>query len=91
MEKKIYICLFLVLVGLDFTYSEKALATLDKPEPYEESYPKIGYQSVDNALLAFERHFKKDVILPLEFHLFPLLIALGALVICKVRLMTHLI
>lgn len=66
MEKKIYICLFLVLVGLDFTYSEKALATLDKPEPYEESYPKIGYQSVDNALLAFERHFKKDVILPLR-------------------------
>ncbi|MFY2253801.1 DUF4367 domain-containing protein [Priestia megaterium] len=66
MEKKIYICLFLVLVGLDFTYSEKALATLDKPEPYEESYPKIGYQSVDNALLAFERHFKKDVMLPLR-------------------------
>ena len=66
MEKKIYICLFLVLVGLNFIYSESATANLDKPEPYEESYPKIGYQSIDNALLAFERHFKKDVLLPLR-------------------------
>jgi len=30
----------------------------DKPSPYEEIYPEIGYISVEGAMDDFEQHFK---------------------------------
>ncbi|MEK4485697.1 hypothetical protein MHH81_08840 [Psychrobacillus sp. FSL H8-0484] len=38
----------------------------DKPEPYEEIYPKIGYKTVEDALDDFEQHFKQKLKLPLR-------------------------
>ena len=38
----------------------------DKPSPYEEIYPEIGYKTVENALDDFEQHFKQKLKLPLR-------------------------
>ena len=38
----------------------------DKPDPYEEIYPKIGYKTVEDALDDFEQHFKQKPKLPLR-------------------------
>ncbi|MBB4825909.1 hypothetical protein HNO89_003145 [Sporosarcina luteola] len=36
----------------------------DKPRPYEEIYPEIGYTTVEEALEEFEQHFKRKLKLP---------------------------
>lgn len=38
----------------------------DKPQPLEEFYPEIGYKTVDEALNEFEKHFNKNLKLPLR-------------------------
>jgi len=38
----------------------------DKPSPYEEIYPEIGYKSVEEAVADFEQHFNKKLKLPLR-------------------------
>lgn len=38
----------------------------DKPSSYEETYPEIGYQTVEGALDDFEQHFKQELNLPLR-------------------------
>ena len=38
----------------------------DKPNPYEEIYPEIGYKTVDEALNDAEHHFKQKIKLPLR-------------------------
>lgn len=38
----------------------------DKPDPYEEIYPEIGYKTVEDALDDFEKHFKQKPKLPLR-------------------------
>ena len=38
----------------------------DKPDPYEEIYPEIGYKTVEAALDDFEQHFKQKPKLPLR-------------------------
>lgn len=38
----------------------------DKPSPYEEIYPEIGYKTVEAALEDFEQHFKQKLKLPLR-------------------------
>lgn len=38
----------------------------DKTSSYEETYPEIGYQTVEGALDDFEQHFKQELKLPLR-------------------------
>ncbi|WP_313894529.1 hypothetical protein [Psychrobacillus sp.] len=38
----------------------------DKPDPYEEIFPEIGYKTVEDALDDFEQHFKHKPKLPLR-------------------------
>lgn len=38
----------------------------DKPSPYEEIYPEIGYKSVEEAVDDFEQHFNIKLKLPLR-------------------------
>ncbi|MGE7693072.1 hypothetical protein ACQKNC_03000 [Lysinibacillus sp. NPDC094177] len=38
----------------------------DKPSPYEEIYPEIGYKSVEEAVNDFEQHFNQKLKLPLR-------------------------
>ncbi|MEB2279077.1 hypothetical protein LAV73_03545 [Lysinibacillus xylanilyticus] len=38
----------------------------DKPSPYEETYPEIGYKSVEEAVDDFEQRFNKKLKLPLR-------------------------
>ncbi|MEK4229448.1 hypothetical protein [Solibacillus sp. FSL H8-0538] len=38
----------------------------DKPRPYEEIYPEIGYKTVEEASDDFEQHFKQHLMLPLR-------------------------
>ncbi|KAA0543103.1 hypothetical protein FZW96_20905 [Bacillus sp. BGMRC 2118] len=36
----------------------------DKPRPFEEIYPEVGYKNVEEAVADFEKHFKEDLKLP---------------------------
>lgn len=38
----------------------------DKPRPYEEIYPEIGYKSVEEAVSDYEQHFNQKLKLPLR-------------------------
>lgn len=38
----------------------------DKPQPFEQIYPEIGYTTVEEAVSAVEKHFKQDLKLPLR-------------------------
>jgi len=38
----------------------------DKPSPYEEIYPEIGYKSVEEAVSDYEQHFNQKLKLPLR-------------------------
>ncbi|MFJ7972319.1 hypothetical protein [Psychrobacillus sp. NPDC096389] len=38
----------------------------DELSPYEETYPEIGYKTVEAALNEMEQHFKKELQLPLR-------------------------
>lgn len=59
MKKISLIVLFLLI---SFGASGKASAnSSNTPRPFEKIYPEIGYQSVEEALKAFENHFKHNV------------------------------
>lgn len=66
--KQIVLLWFLLLGVLVFeTNNASVLAdTNDKPSPYEEIYPEIGYKTVEEAVKDFEQHLKKDLKLPLR-------------------------
>lgn len=59
------ISLFLISFCLLFFLTIYATAN-DKPSSYEETYPEIGYQTVEGALDDFEQHFKQELRLPLR-------------------------
>jgi hypothetical protein len=40
--------------------------TKDKPRPFEEIFPEIGYKTIDEAVREFEQHFNQDLKLPLR-------------------------
>ena len=52
--------LFFVSFGLLFSLTISATAN-EKPSSYEEIYPKIGYKTVEDALVDFEQHFLKNL------------------------------
>ena len=48
-----------------FVYSETAYANeSNEVRPFEEIYPQIGYQTVEEAIKEFEQEFKQGLILP---------------------------
>ncbi|MFF2177395.1 hypothetical protein ACFVT8_13110 [Lysinibacillus sp. NPDC058147] len=59
------ISLLLISFCLFFFLTIYATAN-DKPSPYEEIYPEIGYKTVEAALEDFEQHFKQKLKLPLR-------------------------
>ena len=59
------ISLLLISFCLLFFLTMYATAN-DKPDPYEEIYPEIGYKTVEYALDDFEQHFKQKPKLPLR-------------------------
>ncbi|AOV07464.1 hypothetical protein [Sporosarcina ureilytica] len=59
------ISLLLIPFGLLFFLTIYATAN-EKPRPYEELYPEIGYKTVEEALEDFEQHFKQRPKLPLR-------------------------
>ncbi|MFJ6208204.1 hypothetical protein [Lysinibacillus sp. NPDC092081] len=63
MNRAVY--LFLVSFCTFFLITLHASAT-DKPSPYEEIYPEIGYKSVEEAVNDFEQHFNQKLKLPLR-------------------------
>lgn len=60
-----FISLLLISFCLLFFLTIDATAN-DKPSPYEEIYPEIGYKTVEAALDEFEQHFKQKLKLPLR-------------------------
>ncbi|WP_336822887.1 hypothetical protein [Sporosarcina sp. USHLN248] len=60
-----FISLLLISFCLLFFLTIDATAN-DKPSPYEEIYPEIGYKTVEAALDDFEQHFKQKLKLPLR-------------------------
>ena len=60
-----FISLSLISFGLLFFLTIYATAN-DKPGPYEEIYPEVGYKTVEVALDDFEQHFKRKLKLPLR-------------------------
>lgn len=63
MNRTVY--LFLVSFCTFFLITLHASAK-DKPSPYEEIYPEIGYKSVEEAVSDFEQHFSQKLKLPLR-------------------------
>ncbi|MGE7688046.1 hypothetical protein ACQKMI_02440 [Lysinibacillus sp. NPDC097214] len=63
MNRTVY--LFLFSFCTFFLLSLHASAN-DKPSPYEEIYPEIGYKSVEEAVNDFEQHFNQKLKLPLR-------------------------
>ncbi len=43
----------------------------DKPRPFEEIFPEIGYKTVEEALNDFEKHFIQSLKLPFRVPLIP--------------------
>lgn len=57
---------FLILLFCLFFWGTTYASINDKPRPYEEIYPEIGYKTVEDAIDDFEEHFKLKVKLPLR-------------------------
>jgi hypothetical protein len=61
--------LFSVILSLLICVSVNGAAIAnknDKPQPYEEIYPEIGYETVEEAVKRFEKYFKQRLKLPLR-------------------------
>jgi hypothetical protein len=65
--KKICLLSIIFYLLISFKISSLVYATSnDSPQPYEESYPQIGYKSVEEAVKDFECHFNQKLILPVR-------------------------
>jgi hypothetical protein len=61
------ISLIVLLLSISIGISGKVFAnTSNITRAFEEIYPEIGYESVEEALKACEKHFKQDLKLPLR-------------------------
>lgn len=59
----------LILLFAVFFYGtnhETVYSKNDSPQPMEEIYPEIGYKTIEAATKDFEKHFKKELKLPLR-------------------------
>ncbi|KXH81943.1 hypothetical protein [Sporosarcina sp. HYO08] len=65
MQSKIYILLSIIVITICFSAYELISANQnDRPESFEEGYEEIGYKSVEDAVIQFEKHFNQKVQLP---------------------------
>ncbi|MFL0505237.1 hypothetical protein ACH0B5_05750 [Ureibacillus sp. 179-F W5.1 NHS] len=65
MRKTIPLILLLGVFFFGMKY-ENVYSKKDSPQPMEEFYPEIGYKTVEAATKDFEKHFKKELKLPLR-------------------------
>jgi hypothetical protein len=67
MNRNMTLYSFILSVLICLTINGTVYAnTNDKPQPYEEIYPEIGYKTVEEAVKGFEQHFKQSLTLPLR-------------------------
>ncbi|MFJ7917799.1 MULTISPECIES: hypothetical protein [unclassified Lysinibacillus] len=67
MNKYFLILLSLGCVLINITIYETVDAkSSDSPQPFEEFFPEVGYKTVESALKDFEKHFNKELKLPLR-------------------------
>jgi hypothetical protein len=61
--KKVILISVILLIGVDTSERVSAKSNVNQ-RPFEEIFSEIGYQSIEEALEAFESHFKQEVQLP---------------------------
>lgn len=68
MNKKFFVLLLAVFITVIYGLGGESLHAEppDKPYPFEKLYVEIGYKTVPEAVMEAERHFEKDLKLPLR-------------------------
>ncbi|MCT8137854.1 hypothetical protein H1D32_08860 [Anaerobacillus sp. CMMVII] len=66
MKKCIYLLSFVLSIVFSTNIDKGYAIVNDRPRPFEEAYIEIGYKSVEEALINFEKHFNQRLALPLR-------------------------
>ncbi|MDQ0060201.1 hypothetical protein [Paenibacillus harenae] len=64
MKIKLYVMIFCCLFLNTFSTTYAYRSPNNEPLPFEKLYFEYGYKSVDDAVLEFEKHFNRDIELP---------------------------